>query len=141
MFMNGRSAEVGFKDIKLFVSGRVDEYEIAELNSVADAYGVGTSISNAPVINFSLDIVEVEGKPLAKRGKKSGGKQALRCQECFKTLVLPQMEKKNKCQCQGKLLPLLKPLIEDGKIVRELPRPQVIREYVLNQLERVELML
>ncbi len=131
----------GFKDTKLFVSGGVDEYEIAELNSVADAYGVGTSISNAPVINFSLDIVEVEGKPLAKRGKKSGGKQALRCQECFKTLVLPQMEKKNKCQCQGKLLPLLKPLIEDGKIVRELPRPQVIREYVLNQLERVELTL
>ena len=131
----------GFKDIKLFVSGGIDEYEIAELNSVADAYGVGTSISNAPVINLSLDIIEVEGKPLAKRGKKSGGKQVLRCQKCFKTFVLPQTQKKNKCQCQGKLLPLLKPLIKNGKIVRKLPRPQVIRKYVLNQMERVELLL
>jgi len=129
----------GFKNIKLFVTGGVDEYEIMELNSLADAYGVGTSISNAPVINFSLDIVEVEGVPLAKRGKKSGGKQVLRCRKCSQTLILPQKEKRKSCACQGRFSPLLKPLIEDGKVVRKLPRPQAIRKYVLKQLENVEL--
>ena len=129
----------GFKDIKLFVTGGMDEYEIAKLNSLADAYGVGTSISNAPVINFALDIVEIEGKPLAKRGKKSGEKQVLRCRRCSKTLVLPQKEKINNCACRGKLFSLLKPLIKNGKVVGDLPRPQALRKFVLKQLEKVEL--
>ncbi|MCD5397850.1 nicotinate phosphoribosyltransferase [candidate division NPL-UPA2 bacterium] len=129
----------GFKEIKLFVTGGVDEYEIAELNSLADAYGIGTSISNAPVINFALDIVEIEGKPLAKRGKKSGGKQVWRCRRCSQTLVLPQKDKRKSCECQGGLSSLLKPLMENGKVVRDLPRPQAIRKYVLGQLQKVEL--
>ncbi len=129
----------GFQDIKLFVTGGIDEYEIAELNSLADAYGVGTSISNAPVINFALDLVEIEGKPLAKRGKKSGGKQVLRCRRCSKTLILPQRERRKECVCRGKFSSLLKPLIEDGKIARDLPRPQALRKYVLKQLEKVKL--
>ncbi|UCE17113.1 MAG: hypothetical protein JSV84_09400 [Gemmatimonadota bacterium] len=58
----------GFNKVKLFVSGGIDEFEIFRLNSVADADGVGTGLSNAPVINFSLDIVEIEDKPVAKEG-------------------------------------------------------------------------
>ncbi len=54
--------------MKLLASGGVDEYEILALNPVADGYGVGTSIANAPVLNFALDIMEIEGKPMAKRG-------------------------------------------------------------------------
>jgi len=46
------------------------------LNPVADGYGVGTSIANAPVLNFALDIMEIEGKPVAKRGKWSGAKKS-----------------------------------------------------------------
>jgi hypothetical protein len=34
---------------------------------------------------------------------------------------------------------LLKPLITGGKLVRSLPPPRTIREYVLEQLSRVEL--
>jgi len=40
-----------------------------------DAFGVGGAIANAPVIDFGMDIVEIEGKPKAKRGKRSGVKQ------------------------------------------------------------------
>ncbi|GAH92789.1 unnamed protein product, partial [marine sediment metagenome] len=54
----------GFKKVKIFVSGGITEERIALLNSVADAFGVGTYISNAPVIDFSLDIVEINSKPL-----------------------------------------------------------------------------
>jgi nicotinic acid phosphoribosyltransferase len=43
---------------------------------VVDAYGVGTSITNARVIDFAMDIIGIEGKPLAKRGKISGAKGA-----------------------------------------------------------------
>src|SRR2546421_12112638 len=41
--------------------------------------GVGTSLSNAPTIDFALDLVEVDGKPAAKRGKFGGRKDLLRC--------------------------------------------------------------
>lgn len=130
----------GYTGVKIFVSGGLDEYTIRELNPVADAYGVGTSISNAPVINFSLDIVEVEGKPLAKRGKKSGGKEVWRCDKCLNALVLPEkMVPEKRCSCGGNYRGLLIPLVGEGKVVKELPPPQKIRGKVLRQLEKVEL--
>src|SRR6266704_3244920 len=62
----------GYGHVKIIASGGVDEYEILHLNPVVDAYGVGTSIANAPVVSFALDIMEIEGRPMAKRGKWSG---------------------------------------------------------------------
>ena len=46
------------------------------LNPLVDAYGVGTAIANAPVLNFGLDIMEIDGQPIAKRGKHSGSKRS-----------------------------------------------------------------
>ncbi len=131
----------GYNKVKLFLSGGVDEYEIAETREVVDAYGVGTSISNAPVINFALDIVEVEGKPFAKRGKKGGGKQVWRCKECLWTKVLyDRWPGPERCErCGGEVEGLLTPLTEKGKLVRSLPPPKEIRAYVLEQLKKVEL--
>src|SRR5919106_2304504 len=79
----------GFSHVKIVASGGVDEYEILHLNPVVDAYGVGTSIANAPVLNFALDIMEIEGRPFAKRGKWSGAKEVYRCVACGETVVLP----------------------------------------------------
>ena len=64
----------GFKHVKLFASGGLDEKEVMELKPLVDAFGVGTCISNAPVVDFAMDIMEIEGNPLAKRGKLSGAK-------------------------------------------------------------------
>ncbi len=70
----------GHKDVKVFVSGRVDEQSIpALLEAGADGFGVGTSLSNAPTIDFAMDIVEVDGAPAAKRGKFGGRKDLQRC--------------------------------------------------------------
>src|SRR4030067_3394565 len=91
----------GYKNVKLFVSGGIKEEDIPVLNPVVDAYGIGTSISNAPVVDFAMDIMEVEGKPLAKRGKWSGSKRVLRCQKCSTPLTVPYSHRKNKCQCGG----------------------------------------
>jgi len=37
-----------------------------------DAFGIGSYISDASPIDMTLDIKEVEGKPIAKRGRIPG---------------------------------------------------------------------
>ncbi|MGA1875512.1 MAG: nicotinate phosphoribosyltransferase [bacterium] len=129
----------GFQGVKLFVSGGIDEDQILELNPVADAYGIGTSLSNAPVLDFSLDIVEIEGRPISKRGKKSGRKQVLRCPHCYRSKVVPSGLVEQICTCKIPPDHLLTPLIMNGKIARDLLSPQDIRQFVLRQLEMVTL--
>jgi nicotinate phosphoribosyltransferase len=128
----------GFRHVKLFVSGGLDEEEILRLNPVADAYGVGTSISNAPVLNFAMDIVEVDGAPVAKRGKMSGRKEVYRCGTCGQNAVVPAGSPAPAC-CGVEATPLLAPLIEDGRLVRSLLDVHAIRRQVLAALEQVAL--
>ena len=128
----------GFEHVKLIASGGVDEYEILTLNPVADAYGVGTSIASAPVLNFALDIMEIEGRPMAKRGKWSGAKDVLRCRACRTTVVVPAGKPPAPCACGGgSWEPMLKPLVSGGRVVRDLPPPRTIRDFVLDQLVRL----
>ena len=129
----------GYNHIKLFVSGGLDEEDIVKLNPLVDGYGLGTSVSNARVIDFSMDIVEVEGKPLAKRGKKSGSKKVLRCTKCYRDKVIPFTGKLKRCECGGKYSELLFDIISKGKIKEKLPSPQKIRKYVLEELEHYSL--
>jgi nicotinate phosphoribosyltransferase len=136
----------GFGHVQIFVSGGIDEKRILDLNPVVDAYGVGTSIINARVIDFAMDIVEIEGKPLAKRGKMSGSKRVLRCSKCFNDKILPLIKEKenivegsNICSCGGEFQELLLPFIQGRRILWELPTPQAIRSYVLEQLQHFEL--
>ena len=83
----------GFSHVKLLASGGLDEYSIKELNPLCDSYGVGTSISSATTVDFSFDIIDIEGKPFAKRGKKSGRKDLYRCDRCARHIVVPRGEK------------------------------------------------
>ncbi|HIE52475.1 MAG TPA: nicotinate phosphoribosyltransferase [Armatimonadetes bacterium] len=122
----------GYQHVKLFVSGGIDEDTMRELNPVADGYGVGTAISNAPVLDFSLDIVEVEGRPLAKRGKPSGAKAVWRKRGTAQTVVRPAAW--GPPEKEGDWENLLQPLVRAGRIVRDLPSPQELRQYVLEQL-------
>lgn len=128
----------GFEHVKLFASGSIDEYSIKELNAFVDAYGVGTSISAAPVIDFSLDIMEIEGVPFAKRGKMSGSKSLLRCGTCVKSLVVPYPAKKIICDCGGVMTDLLRPLVRKGVAAMQEEKPRVIRERVLKEIEKLE---
>ena len=131
----------GFKHVKIFVSGGLKEENIGELSKAgADAFGVGTSLSNAPTVDFAMDIVEIDGKLCAKRGKLGGRKQVWRCPKCLTDVVLPLDKPQPKCPlCGGKMEPMLKPLIKNGKIVAELPKPKEIREYVLKQIRKLSL--
>lgn len=127
----------GFQDLKLFVSGGLDDEEICRLNPVVDAYGVGTFISNAPVVDFSMDIIEVEGAPFAKRGKWSGAKRVVLCSACGAREMLPLKETRLLCSCGHAFTDLLVPLIEAGETVRPLPGAGALRGSVLRRLEQL----
>lgn len=125
----------GFGSVRLYASGGLAEADIRALSDVADGFGVGTAISNAPTVDFALDIVEVEGTPLAKRGKRSGRKQTRSCPFCGKRDVLPAGAPAKSC-CGGAMEPLLLPAIRAGRAVREPLPPREIRERVLRQVAR-----
>jgi nicotinate phosphoribosyltransferase len=125
----------GYKGVKIYVSGGVTEKDICELTN-ADAFGVGTAISNAPTINFAMDIIEMDGRPCAKRGKFGGKKEVFRCSRCMRDEIVYK-EKTAKCDCGKKMEPILKPLIRQGKIVESLPAAEKIRDYVLEQIQKV----
>lgn len=127
----------GFKHVKLFVSGGIKEEDLPVLNPLVDAYGIGTSISNAPVVDLAMDIMEVDGKPLAKRGKWSGTKSVLRCNGCFKDKIVPYTGQMDICECGGRYEELLLPLIDTGRVCYDLPKPKEIRKNVIEQVERV----
>ncbi len=62
----------GCRDVKIVVSGGLDEEEVAGLAEVADVFGVGTSIAFPQSVDISMDIVEVKTgdgwTPITKRG-------------------------------------------------------------------------
>jgi nicotinate phosphoribosyltransferase len=128
----------GFEHVKILASGGIDEYEILKLNPLVDGYGVGTSIANAPVLSFALDIMEIEGKAMAKRGKRSGAKQVWRIPGTVQNQVLPAHQPAPVAPDGRKAEALLKPLLTGGRLVRDLPPPRTIREYVIEQMARID---
>jgi nicotinate phosphoribosyltransferase len=131
----------GYKDVKIYVSGGLDIESVKHLSEAgADGFGVGTYVSNAEVVDFALDIVEMGGRSVAKRGKLGGSKQLWRCQDCFVDVTLPSKDPPPKCpQCGEGMEAMLIPLLRSGKIVAELPQPKEIRKYVIDQLKKIAL--
>jgi len=65
----------GFKEVKIVVSGGLNperiRYFINE-GAPVDIFAVGSYISDTQPIDFTADLHEVEGKPIAKRGRMPG---------------------------------------------------------------------
>ncbi|HSK86384.1 MAG TPA: nicotinate phosphoribosyltransferase [Rubrobacter sp.] len=78
----------GFERVKIFASGGIDVEYILHLNPACDAYGVGGAIADAPMIDYSLDIVEVDGEDRSKRGKRGGRKRLLELDD-GRRIILP----------------------------------------------------
>ena len=65
----------GFQKVKIFVSGGVDIERIKQFieeKAPVDGFGIGSYITSAKPIDFTADLHEVEGKPIAKRGRIPG---------------------------------------------------------------------
>ncbi len=73
--VRARLNQAGFPKVKIVVSGGVDLERVKlfkETGAPVDAYGVGSAISAAPPIDFTGDLKEIDGKPIAKRGRIPG---------------------------------------------------------------------
>ncbi|WP_352418828.1 nicotinate phosphoribosyltransferase [Proteiniborus sp.] len=63
----------GYNWVKIFVSGGLKPEKIKILAEAGvDSFGVGSYISGAPAIDMTMDIKEVEGVAIAKRGRIPG---------------------------------------------------------------------
>lgn len=126
----------GRGDVKIIVSGGIDEEQILQLRDVVDGFGVGTAISAAPNIDLSMDIVEINRgqgwEPISKRGKLPGLKQLYKCPDGKRVVAL--WSQPPKCG-EGEAEPMLVKYLESGRLVHELPSVSEIREYVLGQLK------
>lgn len=132
----------GFEDVKIVVSGGLDEDNVSDLKNIVDVFGIGTAISGASVIDFSLDIVEIEGEKIAKRGKMSGAKKVLRCSNCFSDKVVLENRKASnyKCdKCNSIYKEIFIDAIKDGKILYDFQSASDIRESVMKQYRFLEL--
>jgi nicotinate phosphoribosyltransferase len=122
---------LGAKDTRIVVSGDLDEHAIAALRAEpVDAYGVGTSVvtgSGAPTAGMVYKLVEVDGRPVAKRSahkeSRGGRKSALRRHRVTGTA----MEEVVWTDASGRPEPeehdreLQIPLVRGGRAVDDLP--------------------
>ncbi len=128
--------EAGYESVEIFLSGGLSEEDVARYHDVVDAFGVGGAIANAQVIDFALDIVEIQGRPYAKRGKRSGVKQVYALSP-LQHQVLPV----DVAAPEGGV-PLLRPYLEQGTVVdrpvmmEARERVQDILMYLKNRTER-----
>jgi nicotinate phosphoribosyltransferase len=125
----------GYDWVKLYASGGIDEDSIRVLNDVCDGYGVGTALSNAPTVDFALDIVEIGGQPVAKRGKRSGAKLLVRCPDCGARSIVYRPHGPGICPtCKAMRESLHRLFIDRGEIAAELPCATAIRQHTLSEL-------
>ena len=65
----------GHQHVRIVVSGGIDVDRIAyfkEAGAPVDSFAVGSAISDASPIDFTGDLKEIEGRPIAKRGRIPG---------------------------------------------------------------------
>lgn len=121
---------LGARDTRIVVSGDLDEHSIAALRAEpVDAYGVGTSLvtgSGAPTAGMVYKLVEVDGRPVAKRSEnkasRGGCKAALRRHKPTGTAleeVVYHPASAPKPDEHDRMLPI--PLMRGGRPVDDLP--------------------
>jgi nicotinate phosphoribosyltransferase len=79
--VRARLALAGHPTVQIFVSGGITPERIpALLDAGTDAFGVGSYVSGAPPIDMTMDLREINGAPIAKRGRIPGRTAAPRLQ-------------------------------------------------------------
>jgi nicotinate phosphoribosyltransferase len=126
----------GGEKVKVIVSGRLSEENLAQLGDVADGFGVGTAVAYPPVIDFSAKIVEVhEGGRRYFRAKRGGlgGRKAVFRSSGFKDVVALEGTSPPKNSKS-----LLKPLIKKGVITSEFKDVDALRRSTMGELRAIK---
>jgi len=137
---------LGATETKIVVSGDLDEYAIAALRAEpVDGYGVGTSLvtgSGAPTAGMVYKLVEVDGRPVAKRSthksSRGGRKAAIRRHKPTGTAVEEVIYRVAPGAAEPVLGPhdrfMQIPLVRDGNRVPDLPTLEESREHLRHTL-------
>jgi nicotinate phosphoribosyltransferase len=137
---------LGATGTRIVLSGDLDEYAIAALRAEpVDAYGVGTSVvtgSGAPTASLVYKLVEVEGRPVAKRSEskesRGGAKSAVRRFKPTGTAVeevVHHMARSPELGPYDRVVPV--PLVRGGEPVDGLPTLEQSRERLRSALVAV----
>jgi nicotinate phosphoribosyltransferase len=126
--------DLGATGTRIVVSGDLDEFAIAALAArPVDAYGAGTAVvtgSGAPTAGMVYKLVEVEGRPVAKRSEHKathgGRKTALRAYKPTGTATEEIIASGSAADESG-ARPLQRPLMRSGEPVSGLPTLQESR--------------
>jgi nicotinate phosphoribosyltransferase len=129
---------LGATGTKIVVSGDLDEFAIAALAATpVDAYGAGTAVvtgSGAPTAGMVYKLVEVEGRPVAKRsehkGSTGGRKTALRSYKPTGTAIEEIVSARPDIEAgEGERL-LQRALLRAGEQVPDLPTLAESRDHL-----------
>jgi nicotinate phosphoribosyltransferase len=129
---------LGATRTRIVVSGDLDEYAIAALGAVpVDAYGAGTAVvtgSGAPTAGMVYKLVEVDGRPVAKRSERKatigGRKTAIRRHRPTGTATEEVIAVGGGPEPQPYDRPLQIPLVRGGEPVPGLPTMAESREHL-----------
>ena len=138
--------EAGFHEVKIIGSGGLDEYDLEELAKASapyDSYGVGTKMGvsgDAPWFDIAYKLVEYDNRPVLKlsTGKAScpGKKQVFRFADgrghFERDVIALHAEELAEAQ------PLLKKVMEQGRVAQPLPPLKEIRENFLSEFGRLD---
>jgi nicotinate phosphoribosyltransferase len=130
---------LGATGTRIVLSGDLDEYAIAALRAEpVDTYGVGTSVvtgSGAPTAGLVYKLVEVDGRPVAKRStskeSRGGAKSGVRRFRPTGTAVEEVVHRRTSPVELGphdRVVPV--PLVRGGDRVDGLPRLEQSREHL-----------
>ncbi len=140
--------EAGLQETKIFVSGDMNEYKIAQLTSKGapiDTYGVGTELVTSrddPALPgiYKLVAIERDGKWIP-RVKTSTGKQTLpgpkqvfrrySSQGKFQMDILGMADEES----PSGVTQLLQKVVDGGRLIYEFPRIENIRRKALREVE------
>ena len=136
---------LGATGTKIVVSGDLDEYSIAALAAApVDAYGAGTAVvtgSGAPTAGMVYKLVEVDGRPVAKRsehkGTHGGRKTAVRRHRPTGTATEELVVSQGSPPAEPGDRLLQVPLLREGKRVDGLPTLVDSREHLRRTLVTV----
>jgi nicotinate phosphoribosyltransferase len=129
---------LGATGTRIVVSGDLDEFAIAALAArPVDAYGAGTAVvtgSGAPTAEMVYKLVEVDGRPVAKRsehkGSHGGRKTALRAYKPTGTAVEEIVSSRPDVEPGAGERRLQRPLMRAGTPVAGLPTLAESREHL-----------
>jgi nicotinate phosphoribosyltransferase len=142
----------GRQDVKIVVSGDLDEYRVAQLRQAqapVDAYGVGTRMvtsEDAPYLQGVYKLVAVEEASGQRRavakwsaGKQTlpGAKQVFRESNAHGIFLRDLLVPETSPPPQGPFEPLLEPVMRQGQLVAEIPDLVQARAYASQQLSRL----